>query len=87
MENTQRNNRAYGEPLPPEPKKGKHRAKDKNFCNVLKAEHSMKLEEVKYWPWGDCYVTLICGACGKKKHLWDVTGEMLVELRNLDRVR
>lgn len=66
---TKRNNRAYGEPLPVEPKRGKHRVKkDRSFCNRLKGEHSMVVIPEHSWPTrGMWWIRLECTACGHRR--------------------
>lgn len=87
---THRNNRAIGDPVPAQPKHGKHRVrKDKNYCNRLKGEHSVVLDDWigRYGGWFRHIIT-VCTACGKKEwHHMDSPEQEQRFLRNLDRAR
>lgn len=65
---THRNNRAIGDPLPVEPRRGKHRQrKDKNFCNRLKGAHLLAVDGTIGSGVPFRWVITVCTACGKKE--------------------
>lgn len=70
---TKRNNRAIGDPLPVEPRRGKHRQpKGKNFCNRLKGEHSMVFVGLLEMFSGRLKrYSFSCKACGHKVEIWN----------------
>lgn len=68
---TKRNNRAIGDPLPMEPRRGKHRQrKDKNYCKTLKGEHDYSRVQLTVMFEGRPIIRRpYCVGCHKQGHI------------------